>query len=736
MPAPATYEQFLELLTESGIVDEKRLEAFLEQWYVASSVPQDPQELAADMVKGGLLTPFQKDNLLQGKRRGYIIADKYVLLGHLGAGGMGSVYLCEHKVMRRRVALKVLPPKLVAQDPEYLERFHREARAAAALDHPNIVRAHDVDQDDKLHFLVMEYVEGSSLHDIVLKEGPLDVQRAANYISQAATGLEHAHEAGLVHRDIKPGNLLVDRKGTVKILDMGLALFFQEQGESLTTQYDASQVLGTADYLAPEQVGDSHGVDIRADIYSLGLTFFFLLTSKSPYGEGGSVAQKLLWHQLRPAKSVRELRPEVPEELAAIISKMIAKKPGARFQTPGQVVEALAPWVQGTAECVQEAEEVTSPDQEEDAGLAPTESDMAAPTLRRRVAPPETAMGLDRNGPATPTPRGGKTLRAPKSDPPSRQARIDSRDKATAKRPRSSLKNRRGRARSAGFWTTQRLILAGAGAGLLVILTMVAVVWAVIHSRASRSAASGDTNPPSEHQVAQGQPAPSPKTPEPPKTGPAVTPTPEPQPKPPPVQPQPPKPPPEVKKTPLADYYPKPGTTLFYDFVQYDGRTNRVLRQKWEFKDKGIIEATALKRGVVEGLPLLEGGRITWLNAMQAKEQYSYRMTDSQVEFGQHVKQTDSMVWEPVLPLTAAVGDTWKWQLPSGDFKTYTVVKFDQYKGEPSVVIRDSAAFSPDTEIVGLHTYVKGKGEVSRSVSLEKKGAAKQLLGEMKFVDE
>src|SRR5919199_6078340 len=146
MPVPSTGAEFLDAVRASGVVDERRLEAFLEQWYAVTSPPEDPRELAKDMLEGKLLTPFQKEQLLQGKRRGFLIADKYILLDHLGAGGMGSVYLCEHKVMRRRVALKVLPPAL-ARDPEYLQRFHREARAVAALDDPNIVRAYDVDQD-------------------------------------------------------------------------------------------------------------------------------------------------------------------------------------------------------------------------------------------------------------------------------------------------------------------------------------------------------------------------------------------------------------------------------------------------------------------------------------------------------------------------------------------------------------------------------------------------------------
>src|SRR5579864_6828273 len=227
--------------------------------------------------------------------------------------------------MRRRAAVKVLPAAK-ADDPASLERFYREARAVAALDHPNIVRAYDIDQEENLHFLVMEYVDGSSLQDVVKKSGPLELSRAAHYISQAALGLQHAHEvAGLVHRDIKPGNLIVDRSGTVKILDMGLARFFHDEEDILTKKYDES-VLGTADYLAPEQALDSHSVDIRADIYSLGATFYFILTGSTPFSEG-TVAQKLIWHQTRQPKSIQTLRPEVPAEMAAIVEKMMAKDP-------------------------------------------------------------------------------------------------------------------------------------------------------------------------------------------------------------------------------------------------------------------------------------------------------------------------------------------------------------------------------------------------------------------------
>jgi serine/threonine protein kinase len=343
MPAPTTTEEFLELVRKSGVVDEKRLGAYLTRARAAGPLPPDPARFAGLLVHDGILTRFQAEQVLQGKWRRFTIG-KYKVLERLGAGGMGSVYLCEHKLMRRRVAVKVLPTAK-ADDPSSLERFYREARAVAALDHPNIVRAYDIDQDDKLHFLVMEYVDGSSLQDIIKKAGPMDVTRAAHYMRQSALGLQHAHEsAGLVHRDIKPGNILVDRTGVVKILDMGLARFFHDEEDVLTRKYDEN-VLGTADYLAPEQALDSHGVDIRADIYSLGATFYFCLTGRTPFTEG-TVAQKLIWHQTRQPKAIRQTRPEVPEELAALIERMMSKDPSQRPQTPQEVAEELAPFTQ------------------------------------------------------------------------------------------------------------------------------------------------------------------------------------------------------------------------------------------------------------------------------------------------------------------------------------------------------------------------------------------------------
>jgi serine/threonine protein kinase len=255
---------------------------------------------------------------------------------------MGAVYHCEHVFMGRRVALKVLP-LAQAEDPASLARFYREAKAVARLDHPNIVRAYDIDREDKLHFLVLEFIDGVNLHDFVKKNSPLPPARAAHYIRQAALGLQHADEAGLVHRDIKPGNLLLDRHGVVRLLDMGLARFFDDDGGSFAKAYEQGYSIGTADYMAPEQTLD-YRVDIRADIYSLGGTLYYLLVGKSPF-QDGTVPQKMIWHQVRQPKSIRILRPDVPAGMASVLDKMMAKEADRRYQIPGEVAAALSPFV-------------------------------------------------------------------------------------------------------------------------------------------------------------------------------------------------------------------------------------------------------------------------------------------------------------------------------------------------------------------------------------------------------
>jgi len=337
-------DRFVQTLRRSGLIPAERLESVLEQLRAEGKLTDQPQTAAIALVQRGLLSRFQAQQLLQGRSRGFILGGKYKLLELLGQGGMGSVFLCEQTTLRRLVAVKILPAEEMAKDPALLERFYREARAVAALTHPNLVRAYDIDQDGQQHFLVMEFIDGINLHDLVSKKGPLPFTQAAHYIAQAAAGLQRAHVAGWVHRDIKPGNLLLDRSGIVKVLDLGLARLRNNQGEQLTQKYDDQATMGTADYLSPEQALHASDVDIRADLYSLGGTFYFLLAGQSPFADLPTVAQKLLAHQMKEPPSLLELRPDTPRELNLIIKKLMRKQPSERFQTPADLVAALEPW--------------------------------------------------------------------------------------------------------------------------------------------------------------------------------------------------------------------------------------------------------------------------------------------------------------------------------------------------------------------------------------------------------
>jgi eukaryotic-like serine/threonine-protein kinase len=346
MPTLST-EKFVEVVRRSGLIEETRLNAALEALAAdsastgSSTQTDETQRLVNHLIEQKLITSWQSDQLLKGKHKGFFLG-KYKLLGHLGTGGMSSVYLAEHLLMQRRVAIKVLPQSRV-EDTSYLARFRREAQAAAALDHKNIVRAYDIDNEGKHHYIVMEYVEGRDMQNVVKAEGPLEYNRAADYIRQAAEGLQHAHEANLIHRDIKPANLLVDHKGVVKVLDMGLARFTDETTTSLTIAHDEN-VLGTADYLAPEQAKNSHSVDYRADIYSLGCTLYYLLTGHPPFRDG-TLAERILKHQKEAPPSILIDRPDAPKELIEVCTRMMAKQPSARFQSAGEVASTLAAWL-------------------------------------------------------------------------------------------------------------------------------------------------------------------------------------------------------------------------------------------------------------------------------------------------------------------------------------------------------------------------------------------------------
>lgn len=346
--AVMTSATLLRIIRDNKLVEEEPLQACLNTLSPEVVNGDDPSPIADALVEKKLLTRFQANLLIQGKSKSLRITSKYRLLDRIGAGGMGLVYLCEHIRMKRLVALKVLPNSQ-SKEPGNLERFYREAQAVAALKHPNIVQAYDVDNDNGIHYLVMEYIDGINLEKLLSLHGPIDPIRAAHYIAQAADGLQHAADKGLVHRDIKPSNLLIDREGYVKVLDMGLARFFDTRGDNITAKFDNNAVIGTADFISPEQALNSHDVDIRADIYSLGCTFYYLLSGKAPYHDA-NVTQKLLLHQIRDPVPIEQLVPGLEPRLAAVIRTMMAKKPEDRYQTPGDVVAALAPWTENAIE--------------------------------------------------------------------------------------------------------------------------------------------------------------------------------------------------------------------------------------------------------------------------------------------------------------------------------------------------------------------------------------------------
>jgi serine/threonine protein kinase len=282
---------------------------------------------------------------------------RYRVVDKLGAGGMGTVFLAEHRLMKRLVALKVIHPKLLAR-PSAAARFQREVEACGKLSHPNIAAAHDAEHVEDIHFLVMEYVEGQDLGQVVKERGPLPASQACDYIRQAAMGLQHAHERGLVHRDIKPSNLMRTPDGMIKVLDFGLASLLSTEsdevdaaqgrhetplaGGSLT---EFGEAVGTPDYIAPEQIRDAHAADVRADIYALGCTLYYLLAGQSPFA--GDHCQKIVGHLERQPRPLTDFRKDLPTSLMQVIGKMMDKQPARRIQSAADVVAALSPFIEG-----------------------------------------------------------------------------------------------------------------------------------------------------------------------------------------------------------------------------------------------------------------------------------------------------------------------------------------------------------------------------------------------------
>lgn len=372
------------------------------------------------------------DPALPGLREAPAALREYRLLEKVGAGGMGDVFKAFHIRLERMVALKILPAARLST-PQALERFQREVRAAGRLDHPCIVRATDAGEVDGLHFLVMDFVDGLNLSQLVRRVGPLSVADACELVRQAASGLDHAHEQGLVHRDIKPSNLMLSTAGQLKILDLGLARWQQEpsHGGDLTV---SGQIVGTLEYMAPEQFDEPQTVDTRADIYSLGCVLFHQLTARAPYARQDypSTYQLMAAHGNQPLPELATMRCDVPAELAALLDRMLAKRVGDRYAAPRDVADALAAFTAG--------------------------ADLSALIRRARLHPdPAASEQADQASLVTPFVFLADDTDAGQTDPPNSPSRLASDD---SQAPTEAIGSKAAAIRSASVRGKRRVVLA------------------------------------------------------------------------------------------------------------------------------------------------------------------------------------------------------------------------------------------------------------------------------------
>lgn len=301
----------------------------------ATAVELDDSLLAARLVEKGILTPYQADQIRSGRTK--LNLGPYIITEWIGQGGMGQVFKALHQVMGRESAVKVLP--LTKSTPEAVNNFNREIRTQAQLDHPNLVRAYDAGRDGNVHYLVVEYVPGTDLRRLVRSQGPLTQQQAASVILQAARGLEHAHQRGLIHRDVKPGNILVTPKGIAKVSDLGLAGFMNEA----EADPRAGKIVGTADYLSPEQIRTPTEITHASDIYSLGCTLYYAVCGKVPF-PGGTARDKARRHCEETPWHPRRFNLDLHEEFVDVIADMMEKDPRNRIPTASEVVARLEQW--------------------------------------------------------------------------------------------------------------------------------------------------------------------------------------------------------------------------------------------------------------------------------------------------------------------------------------------------------------------------------------------------------
>ena len=325
-------------LVESGLIAAEEMSRCLDAITNQSS-GTGPVEFLSWLIEHGKLTRYQADRIATGQTSDLLLGN-YLILDKIGEGGMGQVFKARHRRMKRIVAVKILPPSSLTS-PVALERFHREIEAVALLEHPNIVTAYDADEAGGRHFLAMQFVEGRDLASLVRHSGPLSPAATISIIRQAAQGLAYAHGKGIVHRDVKPANLLVDQSGTAKVLDLGLARIQAQEGSDAGPDLTRTgAVMGTVDFMAPEQAVSTHAADERSDVYSLGCTLFYALTGRAPYS-GDSLTARLLAHRDQPIPDLKTLRSDVSDGLCAVFERMVAKAPADRYASMALLIDDL-----------------------------------------------------------------------------------------------------------------------------------------------------------------------------------------------------------------------------------------------------------------------------------------------------------------------------------------------------------------------------------------------------------
>ena len=340
---PPTAEGFLRCVLRSGLLGREQLQSSLRG--VPHERRGEAQALADHLVKGGKLTRFQASKLLRGTSQGLVIGP-FRVLAPLGKGGMGTVFLVRDERSAQLAALKILPPKLARTEERMLARFRREMELSQRVSHPHLARTFEVGEFRGVHYIAMEYIPGLTLSKLVAQEGPLPLPRAARLMAEVAAGLEHAHEQGLIHRDLKPSNILVTPHDHAKVLDLGLALMSGEKGGDAAVVGGQGVIVGTMDYISPEQTLDAVSVDARSDLYSLGCTLYFALTGQTPF-PGGSSRDKVMRHRNDKPTSVAALNPALPAGFVDLVERLMDKNPERRPASAAEAEAELRAWATG-----------------------------------------------------------------------------------------------------------------------------------------------------------------------------------------------------------------------------------------------------------------------------------------------------------------------------------------------------------------------------------------------------